>query len=102
MILTTRFAAVVLAASVLVAIVVRSFPALLAIDLALALLALLDVLLAGSLRSLQLSRTGATTTRLGEQVEVALVIHNDGRRVVAGVADLKARRILRHRPGTCG
>lgn len=85
MILTTRFAAVVLTATVLVAFVVRSFSALLAIDLALALLALLDVMIAGSLRSLQLSRTGATTTRLGEPVAVELVICNEGHRVVTGV-----------------
>jgi len=51
---------------------------------ALAIVAVVDVLLACSPRSLALSREGATSTRLGEPAEVVLVIANSGRRIMRG------------------
>ncbi len=46
---------------------------------------LVDLALAGRVADLRLSRTGATTTRLHEPVEVALLVANAGRRRVRGV-----------------
>jgi uncharacterized protein (DUF58 family) len=84
MVVTGRFAAVVLAATVVVALAVRSLPALLAVDAALLVVALVDVALAGSVRALRLHRDGATTTRLGEPATVTLTVRNPGRRRVVG------------------
>lgn len=44
-----------------------------------------DVALAGRIADLALERTGATTTRLGQPIEVALVVTNGGRRRIRGV-----------------
>ncbi|HEY6747587.1 MAG TPA: DUF58 domain-containing protein [Mycobacteriales bacterium] len=44
-----------------------------------------DVALAGRIADLGMERTGATSTRLGQPVEVALVVTNAGRRRVRGV-----------------
>jgi uncharacterized protein (DUF58 family) len=44
-----------------------------------------DLALAGRLSDLRMSRQGATTTRLGESVEVILLVQNAGRRRVHGV-----------------
>ena len=49
-------------------------------NLALAVLALLDVLLAASVRTLTLSRSGDTAARLGESASVSLVVTNAGSR----------------------
>ncbi len=84
MVLTGRFALLVLAATALVAPAVRSLPALLAVDGALLVLALVDVALAGRVRDLRASRSGDTTTRLGEPATVTLTLRNDGRRRVTG------------------
>jgi uncharacterized protein (DUF58 family) len=81
---TGRFAALVLAASVLVGVAVRSWGGLAAVDGALLALAALDVVLAGAVRPLQLTRSGATSTRLGEPVTVTLTVRNPGRRAVRG------------------
>ena len=85
MVVSRRFAVVVLAATVLVAVAVRSVGALVAVDGALLAFALLDVALAGSVRALRFERAGATTTRLGEPATVTLVARNPGRRRVVGV-----------------
>jgi uncharacterized protein (DUF58 family) len=84
-ILTGRFAVLVLAATVVVAVAVRSPAGLLAVDGALLALAVVDVALAGSVRGLRMRRAGATTTRLGEPATVRLTVSNNGRRRVAGV-----------------
>ncbi|MEO6821712.1 MAG: DUF58 domain-containing protein [Candidatus Nanopelagicales bacterium] len=102
MIVTSRFAALVFAVTVLVGVGVRSWGALLAVDGALLALAVLDVALAGAVRPLQLSRTGATSTRLGEPVTVTLTVRNAGRRTVRGqVRDAwvpsAGARLTRHR-----
>jgi uncharacterized protein (DUF58 family) len=44
-----------------------------------------DVALAGRVADLAMERTGATSTRLGQPVEVALVVTNAGRRRIRGV-----------------
>jgi uncharacterized protein (DUF58 family) len=44
-----------------------------------------DVALAGRVADLRMSRTGATSTRLGQAVEVSLLVTNAGRRRVRGV-----------------
>jgi uncharacterized protein (DUF58 family) len=44
----------------------------------------LDLALAGRVAELRMTRTGATSTRLGETVEVALLVTNAGRRRVRG------------------
>jgi uncharacterized protein (DUF58 family) len=44
-----------------------------------------DVTLAGRVADLRLSRAGASTTRLGEPVEVSLAVTNTGRRRVRGL-----------------
>lgn len=51
----------------------------------LALLVVLDVALAMPVSALRLSRTGATSCRAGDQVEVALTLHNTSRRRGHGV-----------------
>ncbi|HST67706.1 MAG TPA: DUF58 domain-containing protein [Mycobacteriales bacterium] len=44
-----------------------------------------DVALAGRVADLAMERTGATSTRLGQPIEVALVVTNGGRRRIRGV-----------------
>jgi uncharacterized protein (DUF58 family) len=44
-----------------------------------------DLALAGRIADLQMERSGATSTRLGQPVEVALLVTNGGRRRVRGV-----------------
>jgi uncharacterized protein (DUF58 family) len=51
----------------------------------LAVAVMLDVTLAGSPRSLRLTRGGPTSARLGQPVSVALTVDNDGRRRFRGV-----------------
>src|SRR5215207_5768016 len=46
---------------------------------------LVDLALAGRVADLRMSRSGATSTRLGQPVEVALLVTNAGRRRVRGV-----------------
>lgn len=85
MIVTSRFAALALLASLVVGVAVRSWGALLAVNVALLVLAALDVVLAGAVRPLQVSRRGATSTRLGEPATVTLQVRNPGRRAVRGL-----------------
>ena len=56
-----------------------------ALLLALALLVLLDIGLAGSPRLLRLERTGDTSARLGQPVDAVLRVHNEGSRRFRGV-----------------
>src|SRR3954454_4979673 len=46
---------------------------------------LVDLALAGRVADLRLSRTGASSTRLGQPVDVTLLVTNGGRRRVRGV-----------------
>ena len=56
-----------------------------AVAVLLALLVVLDLALAMPVSALRLSRTGATSCRAGEQVEVRLTVHNTSRRRGHGV-----------------
>lgn len=46
---------------------------------------IVDVVLAGSVRGLHVTRAGGTSTRLGEPVTVTLTVHNGGQRRVRGL-----------------
>lgn len=52
---------------------------------ALAVLTSVDLLVAGSPRAVQLSRTVPSRVRLGETVTATLVVHNTGRRMLHGI-----------------
>jgi len=58
---------------------------LLAVEGLLAFAVAVDLALAAGVRDLRLARSGATTTRLGERVEVALTVTNTGRRRARGL-----------------
>jgi uncharacterized protein (DUF58 family) len=102
MVLTGRAALIALLLLVPVAFLVRSWAALLAVNLVLVAAVVLDVALAGSPRTLALRRGGDTTTRLGEPATVTLAVRNDGTRRVRGVlrdawAPTAGVRVTRHR-----
>ena len=59
-----------------------AFVAMLAI---LAVAIIIDIALAASPRALQMSRSGDTSTRLGEPVQLSLLVHNVGRRRFRGL-----------------
>ncbi|WP_433420455.1 DUF58 domain-containing protein [Microtetraspora malaysiensis] len=59
--------------------------AVLGLALLLAVLVVVDLLLAGGVRGLRLHRDGERLVRLGESVTVGLVVENPGRRRVRGV-----------------
>ena len=69
----------------LLLLAVPGWGALVAFDAVLVLLVVVDVLLAGSVRALSLTRSGATRGRQGEPLEVVLAVTNRGRRRVRGV-----------------
>jgi len=85
MTITGRLVALLAAATAVVAIGVRSWAGFWWINGVIAGVALIDASLAGSPRYLAITRTGATTVRLGEGAEVALTVINVGRRRVRGV-----------------
>ncbi|HEY8453981.1 MAG TPA: DUF58 domain-containing protein [Actinopolymorphaceae bacterium] len=85
MALTVRTALVAIAAAVVVAFVAPSRAGILAVTSGVLALALLDVALAGSVRRLTFVREGATSVRLGDTVQVSLLVSNPGRRRVRGV-----------------
>ncbi len=78
-----RLALVVTLAAGLVG-VAGSWAAFWLADLVLALLVLVDLLLAGSVRQLRLTRSGDTSVRLGEAAQVTLRVANLGPRRVHG------------------
>jgi uncharacterized protein (DUF58 family) len=84
MALTRRLALLALVAAVLVALAGNGWAVVVA-NLLLAAGVCVDLLLAGSVRGLQLSRSGDTVVRLGEPAQVTLRIANPGRRRVRGV-----------------
>lgn len=83
MYVTARTALLVAAATLVVAVAVRSWMGLLAVDGAILAIALVDAALATSPRALTLRREGASTTRLHEPAVVTLVLRA-GRRPLAG------------------
>jgi len=66
---------------VFVALVMPSWSGIGLVVAVVLLVCLLDLLLAGSPRRLQLSREGDNAVRLGEQAVVTLLVANPGRRV---------------------
>ena len=84
MAITGRLALVALLGILAVALA-PGWTTVLAVLAALAALVAVDVLLAGSVRGLALTRGGDTSVRLGEAAVVTLVVSNPGRRRVRGV-----------------
>ena len=56
-----------------------------------------DVALAGRIADLRMERSGGTSTRLGQPVEVALLVTNGGRRRVRGRAARRVAAVGRRR-----
>jgi uncharacterized protein (DUF58 family) len=84
MVVTGRAALVALLAT-LAALAFRTTAGLLLVDGAIVVAILVDVALAGSVRKLDISRSGDTRIRLGQQGAVELTVANAGRRVLRGV-----------------
>ena len=84
MVLTGRAAAIASFAALPIAVSQRPAMVFAVCLTALVAAALVDVALAGSPGGLRFSRSGAAATRLGEPVETALAVHNDGPRRVRG------------------
>lgn len=87
MVVTGRAAIVALVGVPFVAFVMPSWSGVGVVLALLLLLVLVDVLLAGSPRKLQLSREGDTSVRLGHQATVTLLVGNPGRRVRGQLRD---------------
>lgn len=85
MALTGRAGLVALAGVLVVAVALPSWRGLAIVEGLVALGVLTDLLLAGGVRGLRLSRSGGTSVRLGEQAEVTLTVENAGARRVRGV-----------------
>jgi uncharacterized protein (DUF58 family) len=83
MAITGRAALIAVLATVVVYAAASGW-AVLAVNGALLVLIVLDVLLAGRVRDLRMSHAGPTTVRLGEPVEITLTISNAGSRTVRG------------------
>ncbi len=85
MVVTGRAALLALLLTAPVALVARSWGAVLLVDAVLLALLGADASLAGSPRALTFARTGDHTTRLGEEAVVTLTVRNIGRRRVHGI-----------------
>lgn len=85
MAITGRAGLLALVGIVVVALGVPSWTGVLAVLGVIALLVAVDVLLAASVRRLVFARSGATSVRLGEPVEVALSVTNPGSRALRGL-----------------
>lgn len=85
MALTYRTGLLALAGVVVVALWLPSGSGVLVVTSVVLALALLDIVLAGSVRRLRFARTGDTSVRLGDTAEVALLVTNPGRRRVRGL-----------------
>jgi uncharacterized protein (DUF58 family) len=85
MALTGRVGLAALLGAAVVGLVAPSAAGIVLVCAVLLLGVLVDLLLAGGVRGLVLTRSGATSVRLGETAEVSLTITNPGRRRVRGV-----------------
>src|SRR5690606_31400787 len=85
MALTYRTGLLALAGVVVVALWLPSGSGVLVVTSVVLALALLDIVLAGSVRRLRFARTGDTSVRLADTAEVALLVTNPGRRRVRGL-----------------
>src|SRR5580693_8506426 len=84
MALTGRAALIALIGT-LAAVLLRTVAGLVAVDGLIAAAIIADVALAGSVRKLQMSRSGDTRIMLGERGASTLTITNPGRRMVRGL-----------------
>ena len=87
MVVTWRAAALAAAGIPFVGLVMPSWGGIGLVLLVLVLICLVDVLLAGSPRKVQLSRDGDTSVRLGQQASVSLLVGNPGRPVHGWIRD---------------
>jgi len=78
-------AALVALIGTLAAVLLRTVPGLVAVDGLIAVAIVADVVLAGSVRQLRMSRSGDTRIMLGERGATMLTITNPGRRTVRGL-----------------
>lgn len=85
MAITGRVGVLALIGVIVVALGVPSWSGVLAVLAVLCLGVLVDLMLAGSVRGLVFTRSGATSARLGELAGVELSVVNPGRRRVRGV-----------------
>lgn len=85
MALTGRAALVAALGALLVGLLLPGWTGLLAVELPLLLAIVYDLLRAAPVRTLQFTRSGDTSVRLGEQAEVTLVVANPARRPLRGV-----------------
>ncbi|WP_433373587.1 DUF58 domain-containing protein [Streptosporangium sp. CA-115845] len=85
MALTGRAALLALLGTLVVLFAPRPGPALAGVALLIAVLVVIDLLLAGSVRPLRFTRSGERLVRLGESVTVELIVANPGPRRVRGV-----------------
>jgi uncharacterized protein (DUF58 family) len=84
MALTGRAALLAALGAIIVGFVFPGWQGVLAVEIILGVLIAVDVLLAGSVRSLTLDRSGDSQVRLGQPARVQLVIHNLGNRRLRG------------------
>ncbi|GGO97315.1 DUF58 domain-containing protein [Wenjunlia tyrosinilytica] len=80
MAITGRTALLAALGALFVGLLLPGWTGLLAVEGTLLLGVLIDMVLAGRVRTLQLSRSGDTSVRLGEQAHVTLTVGNPGRR----------------------
>ncbi|WP_030907331.1 DUF58 domain-containing protein [Streptosporangium amethystogenes] len=85
MALTGRAALLALLGTLVVLFAPRGGPAVAGVALLIAVLVVIDLLLAGSVRTLRFTRSGERLVRLGESVTVELIVENPGPRRVRGV-----------------
>ncbi|MET8050870.1 DUF58 domain-containing protein [Streptosporangium sp. NPDC005286] len=85
MALTGRAALLALLGTLVVLFAPRGGPAVAGVALLIAVLVVIDLLLAGSVRPLRFIRSGERLVRLGESVTVELIVENPGPRRVRGV-----------------
>ncbi|GAA0851560.1 DUF58 domain-containing protein [Streptosporangium amethystogenes subsp. fukuiense] len=85
MALTGRAALLALLGTLVVLFAPRGGPAVAGVALLIAVLVVIDLLLAGSVRPLRFTRSGERLVRLGESVAVELIVENPGPRRVRGV-----------------
>jgi uncharacterized protein (DUF58 family) len=85
MALTGRLGLLALFGVLVVGLVVPSWTGIWLVSTVLLVAVLVDLALAGGVRGLAFTRSGATSVRLGEPVEVTLTIGNAGGRAVRGV-----------------
>lgn len=85
MAITARVGLLALIGAIVVGLAVPSWGGVAAVLGVILLLVLVDLALAGGVRGLTFTRSGATSTRLGDAAEVRLAITNPGNRPIQGI-----------------